>query len=99
MISIPVSSDNVLNTINQLPRLPSEAGLIPIGLKRKQIYKNCHRKEYVDTNKIFAALDFLKSSGHPYYNSTTASMIMKKDVKNLTMKVINYALEMMMKKC
>ena len=67
MISIPVSSDNVLNTINQLPRLPSEAGLIPIGLKRKQIYKNCHRKEYVDTNKIFAALDFLKSSGHPYY--------------------------------
>ena len=67
MISIPVSSDNVLNTINKLPRLLSEAGLIPIGLKRKQIYKNCHRKEYVDTNKIFAALDFLKSSGHPYY--------------------------------
>ena len=28
MISIPVTSTNVLNTIKQLPRLPSEAGLI-----------------------------------------------------------------------
>ena len=61
MITIPFDQEDVLNTTHQLPRLPSDAGLIPVGLKRKKGYKHCHKKEYIDSNRIFKALDYIKS--------------------------------------
>ena len=67
MISVPVTVDKVLNTINQLPRLPRDAGLIPIKLKRKKIYDRAHKSEYINPLKIFKVLHNLKKSGHPYY--------------------------------
>ena len=67
MVSVPVTKDSVLNTLEQLPRLPSEAGLIEVGFKRKMEYKHSHRQELIDVNKIFEVLKFLKASGHPYY--------------------------------
>ena len=67
MISVPVAVDKVLNTIHQLPRLPREAGLIPIKLKRKKIYDRAHKSEYINPQKIFKVLHNLKKSGHPYY--------------------------------
>jgi hypothetical protein len=67
MISVPVPHASVLNTIGQLPRIPKEAGLIPVQLKRKNEYKGYHRKELIDPHKILRFLDFLKKSGHPDY--------------------------------
>ena len=67
MISVPVAVETVLNTIQQLPRVPREAGLIEVKLKRKKIYEGCHRKEYIDPEKIFRVLENLKKMGHPYY--------------------------------
>ena len=67
MISVPVSAETVQSTVSQLPRLPKDAGLIPVNLKRKKEYKNAHKKEFIDPEKIFRVLDHLKSSGHPYY--------------------------------
>ena len=67
MISVPVPQHSVLNTVEMLPRIPKEAGLIPVTLKRKLEYKSYHRKEYVNPDKIFKILDHLKQSGHPYY--------------------------------
>ena len=63
MISVPVTPNTVMNTVEQLPRLPKDAGLIAVKLKRKKIYKNCHKKEFVDPRKIFKALEILKKSG------------------------------------
>ena len=60
MISVPVAVDTVINTIEQLPRLPRQAGLIPVNLKRKKIYKNSHKTEYIDPDKIFRVLKHLK---------------------------------------
>ena len=60
MITIPISQQDVLNTTSQLPRLPADAGLIPVGLKRKKGYTHCHKKEFIDSNKIFKALDYIK---------------------------------------
>ena len=71
MISVPVTPDTILNTVQQLPRMPSEAGLIPVELKRKLIYEGCHKKEFVDPLKIYRVLDLLKISGHPYYQFYT----------------------------
>ena len=67
MISVPVTPEIVLNTISQLPRMPKDAGLIPVNLKRKLTYQGYHKKELIDPNKIFKTLDHLKESGHPDY--------------------------------
>ena len=67
MISVPVAVDTVINTIQQLPRLPRQAGLIPVNLKRKKNYNNSHKKEYINPEKIYQTLEHLKKSGNPYY--------------------------------
>ena len=67
MITIPIDQEDVVNTAKQLPRLPADAGLIPVGLKRKKGYKHCHKKEYIDSSWIFKALDYIEKAGHPYY--------------------------------
>ena len=68
LINIPVSSEDILNTLEHLPRTPGEAGLLEVKLKRKLEYKNTHQQAYVDPKKIYKALDFLKASGHPEYS-------------------------------
>ena len=65
LISTPIGSDYVINTLQTLPRTPAEAGLLEVKLKRKMDYKNTHQQAYIDTKKIYKALDFLKSKGHP----------------------------------
>ena len=67
VINIPIEKENVINTIEKLPRLPLESGLVEVKLKRKLDYTNNHKREFVDPNKIFKALDHLKASGHPGY--------------------------------
>ena len=52
MISVPVSHDTVQEALSQLPRLPKDAVLVPINLKRKQEYVNCHKKELIEPGKI-----------------------------------------------
>ena len=62
-----VNEQDVTNTLESLPRTPAEAGIIPVQLKRKVEYKNCHRDEYIDKNKLFKAIDTLITQGHPHY--------------------------------
>ena len=69
VINIPIEKNDVINTIQQLPRLPAESGLVEIKLKRKLEYKNNHKQEYVNPDKIFKALEYLKASGHPGYKN------------------------------
>ena len=67
MISVPVKAHDIMNTVKQLPRLPSEAGLVPIKLKRKKQYKGHERQELVRPEMVFKALRFLRNAGHPMY--------------------------------
>ena len=56
LVNVPVGPQDVLNTIENLPRTPVEAGLIPIipvNLKRKLEYKTTHLTQMIDTSKIF----------------------------------------------
>ena len=65
-----MNPEDVLNTIERLPRTPLEAGLIPIvpvNLKRKLEYKTTHLTQLIDTNKIFKYLEYLRMMGHPGY--------------------------------
>ena len=67
MITVPVATRAIQHTVDKLPRLPSDAGLIEVEFKRKMEYKNTHKKELIDPEKIIKALVSLKKEGHPYY--------------------------------
>ena len=70
LVNVPVGPQDVLNTIESLPRTPAEAGIIPIipvKLKRKLEYKTTHLVQMIDTTKIFKYLEYLKQMGHPSY--------------------------------
>ena len=67
MISVPVSQQTVQETVNQLPRLPKDAELVPVNLKRKKEYNNNYKKEFINPQKVLKVLQILKTSGHPYY--------------------------------
>ena len=69
MIGVPVGPADIMNTVQQLPRLPNEAegGMIPIKLKRKQEYKTVEKQEHIRPGVIFDALKYLNKAGHPYY--------------------------------
>ena len=69
MVSVPVGAQDVMNTMKQIPRLPEEAGLIPIKLKRKKKYQGHEKNELVRPEKLFLVLKKLKELGHPYYQN------------------------------
>jgi len=92
MISVPVPHQSVLSTIKQIPRLPKEAGLIPVTLKRKKEYKSHHKKEFIDAAKIFKVLDILKKSGHPYYQFYEDFSSYEIDARKMIVKDMNYFL-------
>ena len=66
-VNIPVFEADVLKTVESLPRTPSEAGIIPVNLKRRMNYKQNHKTQYVSVPKILKALETLKGLGNKYY--------------------------------
>ena len=66
-INIPINDDDITNTLEQMPRTPKDAGLIGVALKRKKEYKNSHKQQLVDPQKLFRILDKLKRKRNKYY--------------------------------
>ena len=50
-----------------LPRMPTEAGIVSVKLKRKLEYKGSYIEQIIDSRRIFKFLAHLKSAGHPEY--------------------------------
>jgi hypothetical protein len=69
MINIPIYDEDILCTVDKLPRTPTEASIISVKLKRKMGYKGHHTEQVIDSRKVFKFLNFLKESGHPSYDS------------------------------
>ena len=67
LINIPINDDDIVNTLEQIPRTPRDAGLIGVALKRKKEYKNSHKQQLVDPQKLFRMLNKLKEKGNKYY--------------------------------
>ena len=67
VINVPINDEDIVKTVNLLPRTPKEAELIGVSLKRKLEYKSKHQSQLVNPSKIFQMLDLLKNSGNPYY--------------------------------
>ena len=71
-VVIPIDCVDVLNTVQSLPRLPSESGIIDIQWKRRMGQKNAHLQAKVEPARIFRALDFLRASGNEHYVDTSS---------------------------
>ena len=67
IVNVPITEEDVRNTLNVLLRTPNEAGIIAVKIKRKQQYKSAHKEEYVSVDKVKKALILLKELGHKYY--------------------------------
>ena len=67
VINVPINEHSILNTLEQLPRTPQDAGLIGVALKRKKEYKNTHKHQLVNPDKLFRMLEKLKKNKNPYY--------------------------------
>ena len=53
-----------------LPRLPSQAQIVPMKLKRRLCYKGHYMYEYVRPVQVLAALEWLKNN-NPFYKDVT----------------------------
>ena len=51
-----------------LPRLPSQAQMVPMKLKRKLCYKGHYMYQYVQPPKVLAALEWLRANNPLYRN-------------------------------
>ena len=67
IVNVPVTDEDIVNTVTKLPRTPNEAGLIEVSLKRKLEYKNAHAQQLINPQKCFKMLELLKRSRNPYY--------------------------------
>ena len=70
-ILIPVSNDKIQKFLGQLPRTPTEAGLLGVNLKRKLEYKGSHKCQLIDPQKLFKFIATCKAAGHPLYQDVS----------------------------
>ena len=70
-VNVPIQDDAVLQTVSNFPRMPSEAGIIPVKLKRKITYKQHHVQQYIRPNVLQEALTALKATWNPHYQFVT----------------------------
>ena len=54
--------------MTSLPRNPSDSGLVALKLKRKKIYKNVHKYQVIDTNRVIKCLRYFIKY-HPSYKN------------------------------
>ncbi len=67
IVNVPIPLETVEQTAKSLPKTPKEARLIPVKFKRKLSYKNTHKEEFVNPDKIVQALKIFRTLGHKYY--------------------------------
>jgi hypothetical protein len=60
LVNVPIGEQDIVKTLKSLPRTPAEAGIIPVGLKRKLEYKTTHLQQLIDIKKIYKYLHYLK---------------------------------------
>ena len=70
-VNIPIASSKINDTLEKLPRTPQSAGLIGVQLKRKLEYKNSHKHQLINPEKLFLFIDKAKEMGNPYYRDVS----------------------------
>ena len=75
LVYVPINESDNLNTLKTIIRTPSEAGILPVRVKRKQEFKHSYQEEYISIHKIIESLKLLVKIRHPGYRFLTEEMI------------------------
>ena len=75
LVYVPINESDNLNTLKTIIRTPSEAGILPVRVKRKQEFKHSYQEEYISIHKIIESLKWLVKFRHPDYRFLTEEMI------------------------
>ena len=75
VINIPINDEDIINTLDQMPRTPKDAGLIGVALKRKQEYRNTHKHQLIDPSKLFNKLGLNWSKLSSSWDLTSLQLI------------------------
>ena len=67
LVNIPINEQDVINTLDAMPRTPQQAGVVNVQLKRKKSMTTSHCQQFVDVEKLHRALHLLKGIGNPFY--------------------------------
>ena len=59
VVNVPINDDSIINTLDKLPRTPQAAGLIGVAPKIKVEYKNTHKHQLIDPDKVFRMMEKL----------------------------------------
>ena len=70
-ILIPVSTEKIQKFLGQLPKTPTEAGLLAVNLKRKIEYKGAYKSQLINPEKLFKFIATCKAAGHPLYQDVS----------------------------
>ena len=63
LVNVPVNEAHICS---KLPRMPSEAGIIPLKLKRCVSFKGHEKFQYIRSHKILSAVNWLKQNNQHY---------------------------------
>ena len=72
VINVPITDNDLektLSSFSSLPRKLSDAGIIPVQLKRKLSYKNFVSQAFIHPEKLQMAIKYLQKKGHPAYTN------------------------------
>ena len=61
--------EDIEKTVTSLPRLPNEAELVVVKLKRKMSLKGAYAEAFISPAKVIAAVEKLKELGNPHYQN------------------------------
>ena len=85
VISVPIESSDVTNTVSKLPRRPGESEIVAVKLKKKLEFKSSYLEEYVRPKALISAVNKLKSLGNPYYQNIKVDHDFMKKIKNIVL--------------
>ena len=72
VINVPIDDDDIIKTVNRLPRTEKNHGMVTVGLKRDMGLKKFHKLEMISPDRISDALVYLKEN-HPEYKDIKIS--------------------------
>ena len=62
IVNVPISDDDIVKTIDTLPRSQNESGLVHVQLKRMLTLKNPYNEEMIRPAKTMEAVKYLKNN-------------------------------------
>ena len=69
VINVPLNDEDISATVTKLPRLPDNAGIVAVELKRSLEMKGVHAKSYIRPKKVRNAIQKLIDIGNPFYQN------------------------------